>query len=195
MAKQRAYLSETVSQDRAQKKLSLKTRSFMLAIVVLLLAGLAAAQGEKVTATPVFSATFNGPVKTFTDENEAKTSSDDYYQSFNKAKGIEQTVIVRHINADIPVDQSSLDYYADQATKHGEILDDRRNGTIQGHIYTYVNLHNHKIDNVEHRKRLMAIILSPRLVMFLMVMAPPAQDDGGATDFAALTDSLTIKTK
>ena len=171
----------------------MKTRSVVLAIMVLLLSALAAAQTEKVTETPVFSATFNGPVKTFTDENEAKTSSDDYYQSFNK--GIEETVIVRHINADIPVDQSSLDYYAAEATKHGEILDDRRNGTIQGHIYTYVNLHNHKIDNVEHRKRLMATILSPRLVMFVMVMAPPAQDDGGATDFAALTDSLTIKTK
>ena len=104
-------------------------------------------------------------------------------------------MIVRHVNADIPTDVSSLDYYAAQATKHGEILDDRRNGTIQGHIYTCVNLHNHKIDNVEHRKRLMAIILSPRLVMFVMVMAPPTQEDGGATDFAALTDSLTIKTK
>jgi len=171
----------------------MKTRLTMTAAVLLLLSALATAQGEKVTETPVFTATFNGPVKTFTDENEAKTSNDDYYQSFNK--GVEETVIVRHINADIPVDQSSLDYYAAQAAKHGEIQDDRRNGTIQGHIYTYVNLHNHKIDNVEHRKRLMAIILSPRLVMFVMVMAPPAQDDGGATDFAALTDTLTIKTK
>jgi hypothetical protein len=171
----------------------MKTRSTSTAAVLLLLSALAAGQGEKVTATPVFSATFNGPVKTFTDENEAKTSNDDYYQSFNK--GVEETVIVRHVNADIPVDQSSLDYYAGQATKQGEILDERRNGTIQGHIYTYVNLHKHKIDNVEHRKRLMAIILSPRLVMFVMVIAPPAQDDGGATDFGALTDSLAIKTK
>jgi hypothetical protein len=171
----------------------MKTQSTVTAVVLLLLSALAAGQSEKVTATPVFSATFNGPVKTFIDENEAKTSNDDYYQSFNK--GVEETVIVRHINTDIPVDVSSLDYYAAQATKHGEILDDRRNGTIQGHIYTYVNLHNHKIENVEHRKRLMAIILNPRMVMFVMVMAPPAQDDGGATDFAALTDSLTIKTK
>jgi hypothetical protein len=165
----------------------------LIAAVPLLLSALSLAQSEGVTSTPVFLATFNGPVKTFTDENTAKTSNDDYYQSFDK--GVEETVIVRHVNADIPVEQSSLDYYATQATKKGEILDDRRNGTIQGHIYTYVNLHNHKIDNVEHRKRLMAIILSPRLVMFVMVTAPPAQDDGGATAFAALTDSLTIKTK
>jgi hypothetical protein len=171
----------------------MKTQSLLLAVMVLLLSALAVAQSEKVTTTPVFSATFNGQVKTFTDENEAKTSNDDYYQSFNN--GVEETVIVRHVNADIPVEQSSLDYYAAQATKKGEILDDRRSGTIQGHIYTYVNLHNHKIDNVEHRKRLMAIILSPRLVMFVMVMAPPVQDDGGATDYSALVDSLTIKTK
>ncbi len=170
----------------------MKIRSVMFTVIVLLLSALALTQ-EKVTETPVFSATFNGAVKTFTDENNAKTSSQDFYQSFNK--GVEETVVVRHINDDIPVDQSSLDFYAAQAAKHGEILDDRRNGAIQGHIYTYVNVHNHKIDHVEHRRRLMAIILSPRLVILIMVTAPPDQDDGGATDFAALTDSLTIKTK
>ncbi len=161
----------------------MKSKSFYLCVIVLLLSAFALAQSTPYS-TSVFSATFNGPVTTSSDRNGSNTSSDHFYLS--SAKGITDVVDIRNLDGDIPVDKSSTDFYVGQATKDGSTLISRQDGTYQGHIYVFV-----VVTTTDGRAlKNWIIILNSRQVLF-MVQA----DNGsaGTDDWSAFSQSLNIK--
>jgi hypothetical protein len=165
------------------------------ATVVLLLAAFAGAQSTTYS-TANFSATFLGPVRASSpDRNVQNTSTSQYYSSVHN--GVEETVSDRTVDHDIPVDQSSLDFYAGGALKDadddkGKVLDDRQYSTFQGHISVCVNLHFTE-QGVVQRRRVCYILAGPRHVFALWQQAAASQDDGGLADWTTFTRSLVIK--
>src|SRR5260370_35097794 len=113
--------------------MNLKRRKLLLAVAILLLTGFAGAQvpcrptstspcPPAPTPTPYstaqFSATFNGPVETWSEPNVQKTSMAIFYAS--KANRVEQTEAYRTINGELYVRTAFLDFYVKAHTKKRE---------------------------------------------------------------------------
>lgn len=162
-----------------------------LLLVLLALACSAFAQNT-IFDTAVFGATFNGPISTSSDQNATKTSTDNFYNSTNN--GIDQLLSVRIVDHDISVDRTSTDFYATQAFKNGEVQDDRKEGTYQGHIWVYIGEHFTGTDGIAYRRHVWTIIVDPRTV--IIVMQQSATTVGASTDASAwsvFVNSLVIK--
>jgi len=169
----------------------MKTKSLMF-VAVLLLSAFAVAQSTPYS-NKVFSATFVGPVtETAADRNMQNTSTSVFYNA--AANGVYQSVSIRTVDHDIPVDQSSLDFYADGAAKNGYVQDDRKNVSLQGHIGIYINLHNTDITGTT-RRRVWYIIVSPRQVLALMTEGDATVDDGAVTAWTTFTESFVLNEK
>ncbi len=167
----------------------MKTRSVVLAVVILLFAALAGAQ-DTTFGTSLFSATFNGPVSSQEVGTKGGTSTTVAYLSGTEI--VSQIVGVRTINAPgIAVDRTSLDVYAADALKGGKTQDDRRYFDVQGHIAVYVNAH-YTDTGAPRRRRWLAILLNSRTVILILQDAQADFNDGGVSNWKTLTDSLTI---
>lgn len=160
----------------------MKTKLLIFVVAALSLAGLAGAQSTPYS-TPNFSATFNSPVTTSTDRNSDGTRSNYYYGAKNK--GVEQLVCVRIIDHDIDLNKSSTNFYADQAAK-GMTLEDRKDGTYQGHLYVLVRVHD-----ATAQRKLWVILVNARTVIMFLQQAPVGADD--SSDWSTLANSLIIK--
>jgi hypothetical protein len=160
----------------------MKTKASMLVLVVLLFSALAAAQTTPYS-TPNFSATFNSPVTTTSDRNANGTSTNYLYSA--RAKGIEQSVCVRVIDHDIDLDRSSTDYYAGEAAK-AMTLDDRKDGTYQGHLYVLVRMHDATL-----QRRVWVLLVNARTVIWLFQQGAVGTND--SSDWNTFSDSLVIK--
>jgi hypothetical protein len=179
----------------------------LLAVAVLLLAVPAGAQDPGAQApcrptttspcpaaptpysTAQFSATFNGPVETWSEPNVQKTSMDIFYAS--KANRIEQTVAYRTINGEIAVDvdTASLDFYVKALTKKGETLKSRQDGTHHGHIFSYFEVET--ANEPPRLRRAWLLIQNSHTVFVVMQSAIEGVDD--SEEWNALSKSFAIK--
>jgi|ERR1700733_3847729 len=147
----------------------MKIRLIVSTLVLSLLAvvGIAmASTGLQTTpySTGNFSAVFNGPVTADPVSRSTDNESSNYdYYSFSA--GVGQIVVVRQIDHDIPVDQSSADFYVnDDAT--GGTVTNRSNFTYQGHVGAYTR-RIYMSDGVQLSKRTRYIVVNSREVIFL----------------------------
>jgi hypothetical protein len=184
--------------------MNFKRRTLLLTVVVLLLAAFAGAQvpcrpaatgpcPPAPTPTPYstaqFSATFNGPVETWTEPNVQKTSVDSFYAS--KTNGIEQTAAFRTIGGEIDVDTASLDFYVKQLTKKGETLKSRQDGTHHGHIFAYFEVVT--ADQPPRIRKAWLIIQNSHTVFVVMQSANEGVDD--SDEWNAFAKSFVINEK
>src|SRR5260370_19737144 len=86
-------------------------------------------------STAQFSATFNGPVETWSEPNVQKTSMDIFYAS--KANRVEQTEAYRTINGELYVRTAFLDFYVKAHTKKRETWKSPHDGAHHVHIFAY----------------------------------------------------------
>jgi len=167
----------------------MRTKALSMGAFLLMIGSGLAAQTTPYT-TPQFSADFNGPVKTFTDTNTAKTSTN---YSFNSShNGIEQLISVRIVDHDIDVDKASTDFYVGQAQKAvdwgSSALLEQKDGSYQGHNWAYVFLQSP--DNTKKRRIWIAVV-NARTVLMILQDAPMESDD--QSDWKTISDSLDIK--
>jgi hypothetical protein len=177
-------------------------KKLLLAVAVLLLAALAGAQDPcRPTATSPcppapaptpystaqFSATFNGPVETWSEPNVQKTSVDIFYAS--KANRVEQTVAYRTINGEIDVDTASLDFYVKALTKKGETLKSRQDGTHHGHIFAYFEV---ETANEPPRLRRAWLLIQNSHTVFV-VMQSTIEGINDSEEWNAFSKSFAIK--
>ena len=179
----------------------------LLAVAVLLLAVLAGAQDPGAQApcrptttspcppapaptpysTAQFSATFNGPVETWSEPNVQKTSMDIFYAS--KANRVEQTVAYRTINGEIAVDTASLDFYVKALTKKGETLKSRQDGTHHGHIFAYFEVET--ANEPPRLRRAWLLIQNSHTVFVVMQSTIEGIDD--SEEWNSFSQSFAIK--
>jgi hypothetical protein len=179
-------------------------KAVVLTVVILLLAAFTGAQvpcrptatspcPPAPTPTPYstaqFSATFNGPVETWTEPNVQKTSVDVFYAS--KANRIEQTVAFRTIGGEIDVDTASLDFYVKALTKKGETLKSRQDGTHHGHIFAYFEVES--TDQPPRIRKTWLIIQNSHTVFVLIQSTNEGVDD--SDEWNAFTKSFVINEK
>ena len=138
-------------------------------------------------STAQFSATFNGPVETWSEPNVQKTSMDIFYAS--KANRIEQTVAYRTINGEIDVDTASLDFYVKALTKKGETLKSRHDGTHHGHIFAYFEVQT--ANEPPRLRRTWLLIQNSRTVFVVLQSATDGTDD--SEEWNAFSQSFAIK--
>ena len=138
-------------------------------------------------STAQFSATFNGPVETWSEPNVQKTSTDIFYAS--KANRIEQTVAYRTINGEIDVDTASLDFYVKALTKKGETLKSRQDGTHHGLIFAYFEVET--ASDPPRLRRAWLLIQNSHTVFVVMQSAIEGIDD--SEEWNALSKSFAIK--
>jgi hypothetical protein len=125
------------------------------------------AQAPVPYSTPQFLVTFNGRVETWSEPNVQKTSADFFYAS--KSGDIEQTVVYRSIGHEIPVEQSSLDYYVKENTKHGEVLKSRQDGSWHGHIFMYID-----VATADNRHRRTWLMIRDSHTVYVLMQSSPA---------------------
>ncbi len=168
----------------------MKIKSLVFAVIVLLLATFAGAQqcgntgpNAGFATTPYsanyFSATFNGPV-TFTEAGRSDDNQSSNYTYLSKNANVVQLVTVRIVDHDIPPDQTSADFYANDDRTPGEDTSYRKTGTWcsdHGDVpYTYT-FHVYTRNGSELRKRTRNIIVNSRTVIFLEQIALNSYDD------------------
>ena len=142
-----------------------------------------------------FSATFNAPVSVDSPARNGSNTSTDY-AVYSNTPTVGQIVTARVIDHDIPVDQSSSDFYANDDTTGGTITN-RSVNTYQGHPFTYTR-RIYTEDGVRLSKRTRYIIVNSREVIFIVEIAPIGVA-GDAGDLAEqqqwfdFEDSLNIK--
>ena len=157
----------------------------LVALLLIVAASLAWGQSTPYS-NKTFSATFVGPVtESAPDRNTQNTSTSVFYNA--SVNGVFQTVSMRTVDHDIPVDQSSLDFYATGAAKNGYSEDDRKNETLQGHIGIYVNQHNGN-----SRRRVWYVLVDSRHVLALMTEGSANVDDGAVAAWSTLTESFVL---
>ena len=175
----------------------MKIKAIVLAFVLSLLAlgGIAWANtGLQTTSysTNNFSAQFNGPVTAGPVQRSQDNQSSNYvYTSFDTNVG--QGVIVRFVDHDIPVDQTSSDFYANDDTSDGTITN-QSTGMYQGHPYTYTG-RAYTDSGTEMFKRTRFIIVNSREVIFI-IQIEPKQNGNYLTNqpqWFDFEDSLNIK--
>jgi hypothetical protein len=170
-------------------------RSLSMAIAVTLLSAFAVAQTQTQNTafqnTPYFnnyfSVNFNGTVQTDSSRSDNGQSTNYIYQSTNH--GVTQVVVVRIVDHDIAVDNTSSDFYAN---------DDRTGGTVdqtskdrwQGHPFTYTFRHYQR-DGNDLGKRTRFIIVNSRTVIFIYQIAAYSYDD--RPEWLDFEYSLSIK--
>ncbi len=177
-------------------------KALRLTVVVLLFAAFAGAQvpcrptatspcPTEPTPTPYstaqFSATFNGPVETWSEPNVQKTSVDIFYAS--KANRVEQTVAYRTINGEIDVSTASLDFYVKALTKKGETLKSRQDGTHHGHIFAYFEVET--ANEPPRLRRAWLLIQNSHTVFVVMQSTTEGIDD--SEEWNAFSKSFAIK--
>lgn len=80
-----------------------------------------------------FSASFNGPV---TSAEIARSSTGSNWLYSSSSNGVDQSIQIRIVDHDIPVDVSSSNFYADNTINPGTITD-RSTDVWEGHPFTY----------------------------------------------------------
>jgi hypothetical protein len=162
----------------------MKIKAIVLAIVLSLSAGLAMAQYNYPTnPTPAglqntpysnsqFLAAYNGTVSTRAVREN--TSTETIYESFDHS--VFQAVVVRFVDHDIAVDQTSSDFYADNDSVTTPITN-RSTGSWGGHPYTYAyRVYTDDAGN-SMSKRQRSIIVSSREVIFIEQITPASYND------------------
>jgi hypothetical protein len=142
-----------------------------LATLTLALAFVGSAFAQTFT-TSAFSANFNGAVSTDTFRSKANTSNNVQYGSF--ANGITETVIVRTVDHDIPVDLSSSQFYRSNTTDLVLVTKYNSDGTYQGHPYSY-GYFTYTNDNVNYVVQERIIIVNSRTAIFISMTMTEAQ--------------------
>jgi hypothetical protein len=133
-----------------------------------------------------FSATFEGPVKDDIERNPSGKSTNHTYEFC--CTNVDQEVIVRTLDSDIPVNFSSSNFYANDDNTGG--ITSTTTGNYQGHPFTY-SLRRFTRDGKEISKRERFIIVNPRVVMFISQAALWNYDD--SNEWSNFVTSLDIK--
>lgn len=185
---------------RAQKGKPMKARgkSLLFVILILLVSVVAFAQSQYpvnphpsgLQTTPYsnnyFSATFNGTVTT--NSYRGDQSGNAKYTSANQ--NVSQTVTVRIVNYDIPANQASADFYADNDCTLRGTIENRSTGTWERHPFTYIGC-KYIENNMEWFQRSRYIIVNSREAIFIQQVSRSSYNDQDEwLDFAY---SLRIK--
>ena len=142
-----------------------------------------------------FSAIFNGPV-TVTTVTHA-TNTDTNYTSVNG--NVEEQVIVRVVDHDIPVDFSSTEFYRDRDASSDEKLmtEVNSNGYYQGHPYSYGDVLG--TDNgVSYYRFERSIVVNSRTAIFIRMIRPVNESNnktaaGAVQEWQDFENTLDIK--
>jgi hypothetical protein len=156
-----------------------------LAASLLVLSAFAVAQ---TFSNNYFDANFVGAVTSSNNRNDANTSTNYFYNASDA--NVYQTIDVRLVDHDIPVDYSSTNFYANEDAQRGEVLS-RSTGVYQGHPFTYLCIKYTTNKGYVLTERNRYIIIGPREVYFITQSSLASYDDNA--EFLALENSLNIK--
>lgn len=147
----------------------MKIKSFVFVVVLLLVAAFAGAQNFSGSR---FTATFNGPVSTTTSSNA--TNSNLQYTS--RSGNVTEGVTVRTVDHDIPVNQSSSQFYRANVVSP-YILDSSKNsdGYYQGHPYSYGTF-SYTENGVLYYVMERFIVVDSRTAIFIWMSMPASED-------------------
>lgn len=160
-------------------------KSLLSVAIVLMLAVVAVGQIQyPVNPTPsgfqttpyannYFSATFNGVV---TAGDGVRTDTSTNYMYSSSSHNVTQVVWVRIIDHDIPVNQASADFYANE-DKVGGVITDRSQNVWEGHPFTYTRHEYTNSSGVQMAQRARYIIVGPREAIFIMQIVPASYED------------------
>jgi hypothetical protein len=146
-------------------------KAFSLFFIVTLFAALTTAQTP--FSNDYFSATFNGPVSTGS-ARQATSTTTAWYSGNN---GVYQYVVVRVVDHDIAVNQTSADFYADTDTASGGAIENRSTDTWEGHPVTYTGRKYTDPQGFVMFKRARFIIENSRTVISIQQFALYSLDD------------------
>jgi hypothetical protein len=158
-----------------------KVLSLIFSLVVL--TGMALAQypvgpnaGTQVTpfSNQYFSATFNANPTVGTGAR-SDTAMNYTVSSYTESPVVGQSITVRIVDHDIPVDYTSSDFYANNDSTGGEVITTSRN-VWEGHPFTYV-ARKFTVNGETFQKRERYIIVNSREAIFLTEIIPAGQDD------------------
>lgn len=165
----------------------MKLKSMLLAASMLVLTAFAVAQ---TFSNNYFDANFVGAVTSSTQRNDANTSTNYFYNASDA--NVYQTIDVRLVDHDIPVDYSSTNFYADaDARRSGVEVMSRSTGVYQGHPFTYLCIKYTNASGQVLTERNRYIVVGPREAYFVTQTSLASYDDNA--EFNTLENSLNIK--